>query len=236
MGMLGVGDLHPGGRLATEFLLAELEKANPRSVLEVGAGAGHTTSRMRRRGWRVTAIEPSAVLGERLKSRSGVDVHLGSFEHFENAGETFDAVLGEGVFYGLDPTKTARKLHHMLRPDGLLAFVDMMWTEKAKADVVAFIHERTKEAFGIPMAPKEVVTASEWEAALRREGFTEVATRRIEQAMFDPASKLRRWRLALGLLTHPRMFPLFLTYRTYRRIRWAPPGWLESWMTVWRRG
>jgi SAM-dependent methyltransferase len=236
MGMLGVGDLHPGGSSATEFLLAELQKANPRSVLEVGAGAGHTTARMRRRGWHVTAIEPSPLLGEKLKLHMDVAVHQGSFEHFESRGETFDAVLGEGVFYGLDPKRTADKLRRILRPGGLLAFVDMMWTAEAKADVCAFIHERTKEAFGIAMAPGKVVTSSEWEGALRDEGFSEVATRRIEPALFDPQSKSRRLRLALGLLAHPGLLPLFLTYRSYRRIRWAPPGWLESWMTVWRRG
>jgi hypothetical protein len=30
--------------------------------------------------------------------------------------------------------------------------------------------------------------------------------------------------------------PLFLEYRAYRRIRWAPSGWVESWMAVYRRG
>src|SRR5262249_41425610 len=153
--------------------LAELQKANPHSVLEVGAGAGHTTARMQRLGWRVTVIEPSPLLGEKLRMRADVAVHQGSFEHFENRGETFDAVLGEGVFYGLDPRGTAGKLRRILRPGGLLAFVDMMWTKGAKADVCAFIHERTKEAFGIAMAPRKVVTSSEWEDALRDEGFSE---------------------------------------------------------------
>jgi SAM-dependent methyltransferase len=236
MGMLGVGDLHPGGSSATEFLLTELQKANPRSVLEVGAGAGHTTARMQKRGWRVTVIEPSPLLGMKLRQRADVPVHQGSFEHFESGDEAFDAVLGEGVFYGLDPKRTAGKLRRILRPGGLLAFVDMMWTAEAKADVCAFIHDRTKEAFGIAMAPGKVVTSSEWEGALRDQGFSEVATRRIEPALFDPENKSRRLRLALGLLAHPRLLPLFLTYRSYRRIRWAPPGWLESWMTVWRRG
>ena len=235
MAILGVGDLHPGGLPATEFLLTELGKANPRTVLEVGAGGGLTTARMIKRGWQVTAIEPSTVLCAQLKSRFRIPVHVGPFETFEDDGTGFDAVIGEGVFYRLDLASTVSKLHRLVRPGGLLAFVEMMWTDAAEAGVVAFIHDQTKEIFGIPMIPRQVVTSSKWEAALRNAGFSEVVTKKIEPSTVDSERHIRRARLSLGLLTHPGLVPLFLTYRLYRQISWAPPGWLESWMTVWKR-
>jgi len=236
MGLLGVGDLHPGGRRATAFLLDELGKARPRTVLEVGAGAGRTTERMLRLGWRVTPIEPSTVLAHALHARLQIPTHTGPFETFDDALGPFDAAIGEGVFYRLDPETTASKLRRLIRPGGLLAFMDMTWTETAKADVAAFVYDQTLEVFGIPMAPRDVTTARRWAAALRAAGFAELAARTIDPSEFDDDPRERRARVALGLLRHPAMIPLFLQYRSYRRIRWAPPGWLESRMAVWTRG
>jgi SAM-dependent methyltransferase len=233
MAIFGVGDLHPGGIAATEFLLGELEKAKPSTILEVGAGAGFTTARMIKRGWRVTPIEPSTVMCQRLEARCGIAVHRGTFESFDDGGNRYDAVIGEGVFYGLEPQGSVTKIRRLLRPGGLLAFSDMVWTGAAKADVVTFIHDLTKQAFGIPMAPSDVVAWSNWRSALFAAGFREVVTKSIEPAAFDPEQRVRQARVALGLVRHPGLLPLYLTYRSYRRINWAPPGWLESWMSVW---
>jgi SAM-dependent methyltransferase len=236
MGVLGVGDLHPAGQVATDFLLGELEKAKPRRVLEVGAGAGRTTGRMRERGWDVTPIEPSHVLATLLTRRLGVPVYEGTFETFDVGRGPFDAVIGEGAFYRLDPGPTVAKLRELLAPRGLLAIVDLTWTDAAKADTVAFIHDQTKELFGIPMAPRELVTAATWAGALRAGGFEEVVTRSIAPEDFiDEPQKMRR-RVALGLLRRLTLLPRYLEHRAYRRIRWSPPGWVQSWMAVWRRG
>jgi SAM-dependent methyltransferase len=236
MAILGVGDLHPGGKPATEFLLSELAKTNPRTVLEIGAGAGWTTARMIKRGWRVTPIEPSAVLCDRLEARCRVPAHRGSFESFAEEGAPYDAVIGEGVIYGLDPSNTVAKIGRLLRPGGVLAFTDMVWTESAQSDIAGFIHDQTKRAFGIPMAPRNVVAWSDWNSSLRDAGFSELVTRKVDPAAFDPDRRARRARVALGLLSHPGLLPLYLTYRSYLGINWAPPGWLQAWIAVWKFG
>jgi SAM-dependent methyltransferase len=235
MGILGVGDLHPGGHVATRFLLGELDKAKPRTVLEIGAGAGRTTARMMKRGWKVTPIEPSSVLCQSLMTELRITAHAGTFETFDEKDGPYDAAIGEGVFYRLEPQATAAKLRRLIRPGGLLAFGDMTWTDSAKSDVVAFIHDQTKDAFGIPMAPREIVSLSTWADALRNEGFSERTTQTIEPSAFDGNPTGRRAHIALGLLRRPDMIPLFLHYRALRRFRWAPPSWLESWMSVWQR-
>ena len=80
------------------------------------------------------------------------------------------------------------------------------------------------------------VRATRYVTALREGGFSEVVSQRLEPSAFDPAHRSRRARVALGLLTHPGLVPLYLAYRSYQRIPWAPPGWLESWLSVWRLG
>jgi SAM-dependent methyltransferase len=235
MGVLGIGDLHPAGHYATEFLLSQIDKVHPRTVLEVGSGAGRTTARMVARGWTVTPIEPSKILVRLLEKNVGIRAHEGTFESFDATRGPFDAVIGEGAFYRLDPAPTIAKLHRLLRPGGLLAIVDMTWTHAARPDTVAFIHDQTKELFGIPMAPREVVTASTWANALRDGGFDEVATKTIPPGEFEADPAATRTRLALGLLKRPDLLPRYLEYRAYRRVRWSPKGWVESWMGVWKR-
>jgi SAM-dependent methyltransferase len=235
MTILGVGDLHPGGLPATEFLLKELGKLNPCTVLEVGAGSGLTTARMMKRGWQVTPVEPNAVLCGKLKARCHIPAYQGSFESFDERGRVYDAIIGEGVFYRLDLESSAAKLHRLLRPGGLLAVLDMLWTQEANAEVASFGHDQTSAVFGIPMVPRETVTWSRWRAVLRDMGFAEVVTRRLDPVTLDAERHIRRARLLRGLLMHPGLFPLFLRYRVHRRVPWAPPGWLESSMTVWKR-
>lgn len=234
MSRLGVGDLHPGGRATSQLFLEELAKGGAKRVLEVGAGIGLTTERMRKAGYDVTPIEPNAVMRSILSSRLSLRVHETPFEDFEAPAGSYDAVVGEGVFYGLDPKRSAAKVHRLLRSGGLLAFVDTLWTPAARPDVVAFIHDQTKEVFGIPMAPRDVSTSLRWEEALRDAGFAEVLTKTIDTAA-DPSRLSRRVRIARGLVAHPQLIALFLEYRAYRRIRWSPPGWLESAAMVWRR-
>jgi len=236
MALLGVGDLHPGGVPATEFLLGELAKENPRVVLEVGAGAGRTTERMLKRGWRVTAVEPSAVMCAKLEARCGIAARQASFESFDAGESRFDAVIGESVFYALDPERSVAKLRDLLRPGGLLALSDMIWTDAATPDVAASVHDRSLRAFGIAMAPRDARAWPGWRSALGEAGFSEVVTRRVEPGAGEPARRAWRARVALGLLTHPGLVPLYLSYRAQQGRAWAPRGWLESWLSVWRRG
>jgi SAM-dependent methyltransferase len=235
MGRLGVGDLHPGGRPVSAMFMEELRARGARRVLEVGAGIGATTERLLRAGFDVAPLEPNPVLRGELTRRLGVRVHEKPFEDFDDKGGSYDAVLAEGVFYALGLDRSIAKVHRLLRPGGVLASVDLLWTDAARADVVAFIHDQTRDVFGIAMAPREIVTSAHWERALRAASFSEVFTRKIPPAEFDADLAARRRQIALGLLAHPGLVRLFMTYRAYRKISWAPPGWLESWALVWTR-
>jgi SAM-dependent methyltransferase len=212
----------------------QLRAHGARRVLEVGAGIGASTERLLDAGFEVAPLEPNPVLHAVLEKRLGIRAYATTFEAFDDREGAYDAVLAEGVFYALGMQTSVAKLQRLLRPGGLFAAVDLMWTDTAKPDAVALIHDQTKEVFGIPMAPREIVTSSDWARALRAARFSEVFSCKIDPHA-DAEGKVRRLRVALGLLLHPELIPLFLTYRLYGKISWTPPGWLESWATVWTR-
>jgi SAM-dependent methyltransferase len=234
LGVLNVGDLHPGGASVSEFLLSEMEKIGPRKVLEVGAGIGCTTQRMLRRGWTVTALEPSDVLRRRLEHRLGIAALPNAFETYESELGAYDAIVGESVFYGMDLRDAFAKVHRLLRPGGLFASLDTVWTEKADPNMVARIHDETKKTFGIPMASREALTWSDWKGAVGDAGFEEVAVRPIPPGSLRADGKTKATIIA-SAVRHPLALVQHLYHRLQMRPRRMPPGWTETWMAVWRR-
>jgi SAM-dependent methyltransferase len=234
LGVLNVGDLHPGGAAVSEYLVSEIERIRPRRVLEVGAGIGFTTARMLKRGWNVTPLEPSDVLRRRLRRRVGFTVAPVRFESFEAEAGSFDAVIGESAFYGMDMASAFAKVHALLRRGGIFASLDMLWTEKAEAPVAARIHDDTKRIFGIPMASRVVVTWSDWRKLMRAAGFEEIEARRL-----PPGSLYADWKTKLTILAsapwHPVAFAQYLKHRYLALASRVPAGWTETWMALWRR-
>lgn len=234
LGLLGVGDLHPGGQPASEFLLSELDKGHPHTVLEVGAGIGTTTARMLKRGWQVVAIEPSDVLRGQLERRLRVPAVAGTFETFSGVDGTFDAVVGESVFYGMDLPRAFAKVHRLLRPGGLFANLDTVWSPRAAAGEVAAIHDLTESLFGIPVASRDPWTWADWGRLLGAAGFAPVNQQRL------PAGALKRDQRARnailrGALWHPSAFLQHLAHRRQYRSPRIPPEWTETFMAVWKR-
>jgi SAM-dependent methyltransferase len=237
LGVLGLGDLHPGGAGATDALLSELDRHRPRRMLEVGAGIGGTTARMLDRGWQVVSIEPNDVLRRSLGQRIGAATFAGSFDTFDDAPGSYDGVIGESVFYGMDLPAAFRKVGRLLRPGGCLALVDTVWTAAAcsRPGDVAAIHDETKRIFGIPMASREALTWLDWKRILTAAGFTPL----VEQRLGPPSARstIRRPRTVIlrGAAKHPWAFLQALGHRwRFRRVK-VPPGWTETWLSVWQR-
>jgi SAM-dependent methyltransferase len=232
LALLGIGDLHPGGSVATDFLLRELDKAAPSRVLEIGAGIGFTTQRLLERGWHVTAIEPNPLLRFALENRSGLRAYAGTFETFDDV-EPYDAVIAESVLYRLNLPHAFARARRLLRPGGLLALVDMVWTDAASADATAALTEQSERTFGIPMASVEHLTWAAWRRELASAGFAEVAAKRV--GSWGKRDPRRWWMMLRNGARHPRALAQYLSYRAVSRIPSVPNGWLESWMSVWRR-
>ena len=97
----------------------------PASVLEVGAGEGHLTARLRAAGWTVTAIDRSseAVAAARIE---GIDITCAEFLEYQ--GGPFDIVLFSRVLHHIDPLERAvDHAQSLLVPSGLVVAEEFAW-------------------------------------------------------------------------------------------------------------
>src|SRR6185369_9743655 len=128
----------------------------------------------------------------------------------------------------LDVPDSFERVRRLLRPGGLFAFVDMLWTEAAPADAAASIHAATLEQFGIAMVPRAALTWRTWEDALRLAGLSLVAEQRLQAAESAWDRVTRRAAVAIGLARRPRLLGSYLAYRSAMRAFRVPQHWFES--------
>jgi SAM-dependent methyltransferase len=91
-----------------------------RDVLDVGCGTGIEGRQFRDAGCTVLGVEPDARMAE-LARRSGLAVEEATFETWDPAGRTFDAVVAGTSWHWVDPLVGATKAAQVLRPGGRLA-------------------------------------------------------------------------------------------------------------------
>lgn len=226
MGLLGRGDLHPGTEEATRLLIGWLRENRPARVLEVGAGLGNTARRLAAEGWQVRALEPDPILYRRLRSIPGIRA---CNERLAEHSDRYDAILAESVIYALSLPETFIRLHSMLEPGGMLAFVDMVWTERAEPEAVRSLHDRTQATFGIALASRERYTWQDWRAMLAGAGFSLYREQKLGSMPPGRANTFRRACTLMRLLRRPVLAPDWLRMRAAERDFRIPPGWLESW-------
>lgn len=89
-------------------------------VLDVGMGTGISARPFMEEGCRVLGIDPDERMAGYARS-SGLDVEIATFETWERAGRTFDAVVAGQSWHWVDPVAGASKAADVLRPGGLLA-------------------------------------------------------------------------------------------------------------------
>jgi 2-polyprenyl-3-methyl-5-hydroxy-6-metoxy-1,4-benzoquinol methylase len=88
-------------------------------VLDVGAGTGDFV-KAASSVYRMSAVEPSPFLADRIRRRGGCEVFEGAFEDFTPA-EPFDAVLlMDMIEHAADPRQLVRHVAGVLRPGGIL--------------------------------------------------------------------------------------------------------------------
>lgn len=89
-------------------------------VLDVGCGTGIAARQFQAAGCRVLGVEPDARMAECAR-RAGAEVETATFEDWDPAGRTFDAVVAGQAWHWVDPVAGAAKAARVLRPDGRLA-------------------------------------------------------------------------------------------------------------------
>jgi ubiquinone/menaquinone biosynthesis C-methylase UbiE len=124
----GRAELNPQGWWVPGWL-PFLTAAGSRTVLDVGCGSGADAVSLARLGWRVTAMDYSAVALARARAKAGaagVGVDFGQGDMalpFPFADQEFDAVMSNVALHMFDDQTTRRiigEMHRVLRPAGLL--------------------------------------------------------------------------------------------------------------------
>lgn len=104
-----------------ESLIERIVAAAPGGlVLDVGVGTGIVARQLQLAGCQVLGVDPDPRLAE-FARHTGVEVEVSTFETWEAAGRTFDAVVSGESWHWVDPAAGAAKAAEALRPGGLLA-------------------------------------------------------------------------------------------------------------------
>lgn len=104
-----------------DALVARIVGAAPgRDLLDVGSGTGIVARQLQAAGCTVLGVEPDPRMAD-FARRAGVETEVATFEAWDEAGRTFDAVVAGTAWHWVDPVAGAAKAARVLRPGGLLA-------------------------------------------------------------------------------------------------------------------
>jgi len=89
-------------------------------ILDVGCGTGIAARQFQAAGCTVLGVEPDARMAD-FARRSGVEVEVATFEAWDPAGRSFDAVIAGQAWHWVDAAVGATKAAQVLRTNGRLA-------------------------------------------------------------------------------------------------------------------
>ncbi len=104
-------------------------------TLDVGCGTGIAARQFEAAGCTVLGVEPDARMADLARAR-GVQVEVVTFEAWDPAGRSFDAVIAAQSWHWVDPAAGAAKAAQVLRAGGRLALFGHVFeppTEVAEA-------------------------------------------------------------------------------------------------------
>ena len=104
-----------------DAMIERIVTASPGTdVLDVGCGTGIEARQFRAAGCTVLGVEPDPRMAVVARG-TGITVEVSTFEKWEPAGRTFDAVIAGTAWHWVDPVAGAAKAAQVLRPGGVLA-------------------------------------------------------------------------------------------------------------------
>lgn len=124
-----------------EALVERIVAASPGpDVLDVGVGTGIAARMFQAFGCRVFGVDVDERMAD-LARRRGFEVDVATFEDWNPAGRTFDAVVSGQSWHWVDPVAGAAKAAEALRPGGRLAvFWNVFQPPPAVAEAFAAVY------------------------------------------------------------------------------------------------
>jgi SAM-dependent methyltransferase len=135
-----------------DAMVERIVEASPGpDVVDVGCGTGIAARQFQAAGCAVLGVEPDARMAD-LARHHGLDVDVATFEDWDPAGRTFDAVIAAQAWHWVDPVVGAAKAADVLRPGGRLA---VFWNafQPPPEMVEAFAEVYGRVETGLPFNP-----------------------------------------------------------------------------------
>lgn len=220
-GLLGKKVIHPGGRHATEELLAEAGLRPDHRVLDIGCGVATTALEIASRfGSTVVAADISLDMRERAKQnvlRAGlgglVSVTPADICSLPFPDSSFDRVIAEAVTMFVDRDRAIAELVRVCRPAGLVLATEFQWRRSPTVEA--------RHAFLGEVCPGMLFeTVEDWLERYGRAGLTELSSTAGPFEMMTPTGFLADEGLANSVRVMARAFadPV-----ARRRMMWIMP-------------
>jgi 2-polyprenyl-3-methyl-5-hydroxy-6-metoxy-1,4-benzoquinol methylase len=111
------GDVLPVHKIALELLSRHLSEGE--RVIDIGAGTGDFLELAAKR-YKVSAVEPSPFLAEKIRNRIGCLVFVGAFEDYGQPASADAVILMDIIEHTADPRALLAEVRKTLRPNGVL--------------------------------------------------------------------------------------------------------------------
>ncbi|WP_217167950.1 class I SAM-dependent methyltransferase [Streptomyces sp. AC512_CC834] len=169
-----------------EDLVARVVDGSPGpDVLDVGCGTGIAARQFQAAGCAVLGIEPDARMADLARAR-GLPVEVTTFEAWEPAGRTFDALTAAQSWHWVDPVAGAAKAARVLRPDGRLTVFGHVFEPPAEV-AEPFAAACRRVAPGSPFSDQPARRPLE----TYRAGYAKIADTIRETGRFDDPEQWR---------------------------------------------
>lgn len=188
----GLEILHPGGIDKTDEMARKCGVGKDKKVLDIGVGKGVTPCYLAEKfGCNVVGIDLSEKMVDEARKRveekrlaNKVSLRRGDAHKLPFVDETFDIVIIECVTTILDKKKAFSEIYRVLRADGVVGDLEIIWRKKLSEKAV-------KDTFEIWEGFK-TMTLEEWKELLEKIGFIDVQTVDFSDRMQDMEQEMKK--------------------------------------------
>lgn len=183
LGKRGADYLHPGGKHSSDFVVSEILKRNPSSVLEIGCGTGATLISLASNG--VNNLVGVDISDSQIEMARRRIVHCKLQDNIqlslaEKSGQlnfkdhSFDVVFAEsvlGILSHQSLLKAIQEIKRVLKPNGVFISNDAIWQVGVSLEKAKRINARALKDFGFIQSSSKLIGKNEWELFLVSFGF-----------------------------------------------------------------